>query len=200
MFVCTLRNIHFQERFPSIGLQNHRIQSPLGHYTYLVYPQCLRLLYCPTMERTGAKGTGNLSFVLKSFYSATLSGRAAKWGSMGTTWWMTWWSQPTVVTMEWLSGDQVASRTKSLWTWLLNLEKTEKNWGIRPEEMGSKWKRSQYTWVIFLDEAHTLRFSVSLVTYSAVARNRASIPFSLMKKQTQREVWCTRIKQNILAK
>lgn len=81
---------------------------------------CLRLLYCPTMERTGAKGTGNVSFVLKPFYSATLSGRAARWGSMGTTWWMTWWSQPTVVTREWLSGDQVASRTKSLWAWLLN--------------------------------------------------------------------------------
>ena len=39
---------------------------------------------------------------------------------MGRIWWLTWWSQPTAVRREWLSRDQVALLTKSLWAQLLN--------------------------------------------------------------------------------
>jgi hypothetical protein len=60
-------------------------------------------------------------------YLATLSGPGAGRGSVGTIGWMTWWSHPTVVRREWLSGDQVASLTKSLWARLLNLEQRGKN-------------------------------------------------------------------------
>lgn len=64
------------------------------------------------------------------FYSTTFSGPGAGRGSRGTTWWMTWWSQPTVVRREWLSGDHVASLTKSLWARLLNLEQRGWKWGV----------------------------------------------------------------------
>lgn len=65
---------------------------------------------------------GDLLFALNPVYLATLLGPGAERGSVGSRWWMTWWSQPTVVRREGLSGDQVASLTKSLWARLLNLE------------------------------------------------------------------------------
>lgn len=75
-----------------------------------------------TEREKGEATPGGFAFALNPVYLATLLGPGAGRGSVGSTWWMTWWSQPTVVRREGLSGDHVASLTKSLWARLLNLE------------------------------------------------------------------------------
>ena len=81
--------------------------------------------------------------VLNPIYSAALLSPGSGKGSVGKMWWMTWWSQPTVVRREWLSGDQVASLTKSLWARLLNLQEKKEKCGHVRETGGTK-KRTRH--------------------------------------------------------
>ena len=67
--------------------------------------------------------SGDLLFVWNLIYLATLLGPGSGRGSVGMKWWRTSRSQPAVVKREWFSADQVASLTKFLWAWLLNLWK-----------------------------------------------------------------------------
>lgn len=53
---------------------------------------CKRLCVVPQTDRVGATGVsahGGFAFCLNPIYSATLLGRGAGRGSVGTTWWMT---------------------------------------------------------------------------------------------------------------
>ena len=84
---------------------------------------------------------GDSLLVWNPIYSAALLGPGSGRGSVGRIWWMTWWSQPTVVRREWLSGDQVASLTKSLWARLLNLQENKEKWGLGKRQEKKEMER-----------------------------------------------------------
>ena len=122
-------------------LQDPRIQPPQAETKRLLtahmwYTNILQKApACSQKLREGrGKGRGYLGgdslLVWNPIYSAALLGPGSGRGSVGRIWWMTWWSQPTVVRREWLSGDQVASLTKSLWARLLNLQENKEKCGL----------------------------------------------------------------------